>query len=246
MSINFYTIYQKLHNFCINELGGFYLDIIKDRQYTLQKASIARRSAQTALYHVAQAMVRWIAPILSFTAETLWQHLPGPREDSVLLTEWYALPLSTHDPLTAIYLEENGLIYWESLRLVRNEVNKVIEKQRMSGQLGSSLEAEVRLYLMPETPLARALSAIQSELKFVLITSDASLELGNIPESIPTVTVEQQTLGIEVTSTLGHKEKCARCWHRCADIGQNSEHPTLCQRCVLNLPHGPGEVRHYA
>lgn len=242
----FHTIYQKLHNFCINELGGFYLDIIKDRQYTLQKASIARRSAQTALYHVAQAMVRWIAPILSFTAETLWQHLPGPREDSVLLTVWYALPLSTHDPLTAIYPEGNGLIYWEGLRLVRNEVNKVIEKQRMSGQLGSSLEAEVRLYLMPETPLARALSAIQSELKFVLITSDASLELGNIPESIPTVTVEQQTLGIEVTSTLGHKEKCARCWHRCADIGQNSEHPTLCQRCVLNLPHGPGEVRYYA
>jgi isoleucyl-tRNA synthetase len=242
----FHTIYQKLHNFCINELGGFYLDIIKDRQYTLQKASVARRSAQTALYHVTQAMVRWIAPILSFTAETLWQHLPGPREDSVFLTEWYALPLSTQDPLTAVYPEGNGLIYWESLRLVRNEVNKVIEKQRISGQLGSSLEAEVRLYLMPETPLAQALSAIQSELKFVLITSDASLQLGNFPESVPTVTVEQQTLGIEVTSTLGRKEKCARCWHRCADIGQNSEHPTLCQRCVLNLPHGSGEVRHYA
>jgi isoleucyl-tRNA synthetase len=242
----FHTIYQKLHNFCINDLGGFYLDIIKDRQYTLPKNSVARRSAQTALYHVIHAMVRWIAPILSFTAETIWQHLPGPRENSVLLTEWYALPLSTHDPLACVYPEGNSLAYWEGIRRVRDEVNKVIEKQRIEGQLGASLEAEVHLYLTPGTALVTALRALQSELKFVFITSEASIHVGDIPERVPVITLDQQPLGIEVISTLGHKEKCVRCWHRCADIGQDPAHPTLCLRCVLNLPEGSGEARHYA
>ncbi|MES2998952.1 MAG: isoleucine--tRNA ligase [Pseudomonadota bacterium] len=243
----FHTIYQKLHNFCINDLGGFYLDIIKDRQYTLQKESMARRSAQSALFHIAEAMVRWLAPILSFTAEDIWQYLPGKREKTVYLNEWYALPLSfEEDPLNAIYQYWDRQTYWNVLIQIRNEVNKVIEKLRIAGELGSSLEAEIALYINADSKLAVILSALKEELRFVLITSDAKLLTIPAPGQATLIKIDEETLGISVTSTVGNKVKCARCWHRRSDVGQDPTHPTICQRCIENLPGGRGEERCYA
>lgn len=243
----FHLIYQKLHNFCINDLGGFYLDIIKDRQYTLQKESTPRRSAQTALFHIAEAMVRWLAPILSFTAEDIWQYLPGKREETVFLNEWHVLPLVfERDPLALIYQRWDRQTYWNIMIQIRTEVNKIIEKSRIAGELGSSLEADIELYVQPDSQLASLLGALQEELRFVLITSGAKLLTRFPPEGVTLTTFNAETLGIKVISTLGRKIKCVRCWHRCFDIGKTAEHPMLCQRCVDNLPHGKGEQRYYA
>ena len=243
----FHSIYQKLQHFCINDLGGFYLDIIKDRQYTLQRDSLPRRSAQTALFHIAEAIVRWFAPILSFTAEDIWQYLPGKREKTVFLTEWYALPVSfENDPLNAVYQQWDRQSYWALLSQVRNEVNKVIEKFRIAGELGSSLEAEVELYVKPDAKLAMLLGALKDELRFVLITSDAKLLTSSLPEQAVRVKINEEELAIKVISTVGSKVKCARCWHRRSDVGEDNDHPTLCQRCVENLPEGKGEARFYA
>ncbi len=243
----FHSIYQKLQQFCINDLGGFYLDIIKDRQYTLQKNSLPRRSAQTALFHIAEAIVRWLAPILSFTAEDIWQYLPGKREKTVFLNEWYVLPISFEkDPLNAIYQQWDRQTFWSLLNQIRNEVNKVIEKLRIEGEVGSSLEAEVELYVKPDTKLALLLGALKDELRFVLITSDAKLSTLPYPEQAIQVTINDEELGIKVISTVGHKVKCARCWHRRSDVGKEPNYPTLCHRCVENLPDGEGEQRFYA
>lgn len=246
-NFQFHLIYQKLQQFCIRDLGGFYLDIIKDRQYTLQKNSVARRSAQTALFYIAEAMVRWLAPILSFTAEEIWRYLPGNREDSVFLNEWYSLSFSfMEDPLQTLYLSYERQAYWDMLIQIRNEVNKVIEKLRISGELGSSLEAEVELYVKEGSQLYKLLSALNDELRFVLITSGAKIKTGTPPEQTVWVTINDETLGIQAISTVGKKEKCARCWHRRADVGKNPKYPEICLRCVQNLPGGQGEQRIYA
>ena len=243
----FHSIYQKLHNFCINDLGGFYLDVIKDRQYTLQKESVPRRSAQTALFYIAEAVVRWLAPILSFTAEDIWQYLPGKREKTVFLNEWYLLPHSfANDSLEAIYQQWDRQAYWNLLIQIRSEVNKAIEKRRIAGELGSSLEAEVELYVKANSELFKLLSSLKDELRFVLITSDVKLLTLSFPEQIARVKINEEELGISVISTVGSKVKCVRCWHRRSDIGQDIEHPMLCQRCVDNLPGGKGEQRCYA
>lgn len=245
-NFQFHTIYQKLQHFCISDLGGFYLDIIKDRQYTLPKNSIARRSAQTALFYIAEAMVRWLAPILSFTAEEIWQYLPGKREASVFLNEWYSLPFSfVDDPLQSIYQKYDRQTYWNELIQIRNEVNKVIEKARISGELGSSLEAEVELYVKENSQLYIILSALKNELRFVLISSDAKLLTSKPPKQASLFKINAQELAINVISTVGKKTKCARCWHRRSDVGKDPKHPEICLRCVENLPDGKGEQRVY-
>lgn len=246
-TFQFHTIYQKLQYFCITDLGGFYLDIIKDRQYTLQKNSIARRSAQTALFYIAEAMVSWLAPILSFTAEEIWQYLPGKRQESVFLSEWYFLSFSfKEDPLQRIYQQYDRQNYWNELIQIRNEVNKIIEKSRISGKLGSSLEAEVELYAKEGSQLNKIISALNKELRFVLITSDAKLLTSAPPAQASLASINGEELGINVISTLGKKIKCARCWHRQADVGSAPAHPDICLRCVDNLPDGKGEHRIYA
>lgn len=243
----FHSIYQKLQHFCISDLGSFYLDIIKDRQYTLQKNSVARRSAQTALFYIAEAMVRWLAPILSFTAEEIWQYLPGKREETVFLNEWYSLSFSfEEDPLQKIYQRWDRQTYWNLLIQIRNEVNKAIEKLRMAGELGSSLEAEVKLYAKEGSELTMMLEALKEELRFVLITSEAKLLTTTPSEQATFFKINDEELGIDIISTVGQKTKCARCWHRRSDIGKNAEHPDICQRCVDNLPGGEGELRIYA
>lgn len=243
----FHTIYQKLQHFCISDLGGFYLDVIKDRQYTLQKNSIARRSAQTAIFYIAEAMVRWLAPILSFTAEEIWQYLPGNREESVFLNEWYSLSFSfAEDPLQPSYQKYDRQTYWNALIQVRDEVNKVIEKARSNGELGSSLEAEVELYVKEDSRLYKILSALKNELRFVLITSDAKLLTSTPPQQALLFKIDAEELAINIISTVGKKTKCARCWHRRADVGRDPKHPEICLRCVENLPDGKGEQRIYA
>lgn len=234
----FHLIYQKLHQFCTVDLGSFYLDVIKDRQYTIPADSIARRSAQTAMYHIIEAMVRWLAPILTFTAEELWSYVPGKGkkagEESVLLSTWYT-------DLAA--LPENAAMnqpYWEEVRRLRDCVNKEIEEKRNQGQLGSALEAEVDIYC--DGALYKQLEALANELRFVLITSRAAV-FPLAKKSGEAKATELQNVWLDVRPTKA--AKCERCWHRLPSVGQDPAHPGLCERCVLNVT-GPGEVREYA
>jgi len=233
-SFAFHLIYQKLHQFCVVELGGFYLDILKDRMYTMPRASPGRRSAQTAMYHVLAALARWIAPVLSFTAEEIWSHMPGKREPSVFLASWYAdwPALDRHD--------EMGLDYWEQVIAVRQAVAKELEKLRVAGGIGSSLDAEVDLYC--GAGLAAQLAKLKDELRFVFIASYARVHplAERPPEAVAT---EIENLYVQVAPS-GHV-KCIRCWHHREDVGRATAHPLICTRCVENAA-GAGETRSYA
>jgi len=233
-SYRFWVVYQKVHNFCAQELGGFYLDIIKDRQYTTGADSLPRRSCQTALYHIAEALVRWIAPILAFTAEEIWQYLPGERNESVMLNTWYEglseLPEGT----------ELDRAFWESVMAVKTAVNKELENQRTAKVIGGSLQAEVTLYA--DEALTSSLSRLADELRFVLITSSVSLAPFS---SAPAEAVQSELPGLKLRILKTAHAKCARCWHHLPDVGTHAEHPELCGRCVTNIS-GAGEVRQYA
>jgi isoleucyl-tRNA synthetase len=226
-----HLIYQKLHNFCVVELGGFYLDIIKDRQYTVKGDALARRSAQTALQYVIEAMVRWIAPILSFTADEIWKEIAGEREANVFVAEWYQLPVMPADSFA-----DN---YWELIAQVKDAVNKVLEAKRTAGEVGGSLGAEVILYC--DEKLQGELSKLANELRFVLITSTAEIRpLGEAQGAVAT-----DVAGLQVAVKKSEHAKCERCWHHRADVGANPVHPTICLRCVENVD-GVGETRQFA
>ena len=230
----FWNVYQKIHNFCVQELGGFYLDIIKDRQYTTQANSVARRSCQTALYHIAEALVRWIAPILSFTAEELWQYLPGERNDSVMLNTWYE-ELAELPKGQAL-----GREFWADVMRVKEAVNKEIENLRNAKTLRGNLEAEVTLFV--DQPLQERLAQLGDELRFVLITSQAALApLAQADEQAVATEVD----GLKLRIVKSAATKCARCWHLRDDVGSNPAHPEICGRCVENI-EGAGEVRKHA
>ncbi|MCP4927692.1 MAG: isoleucine--tRNA ligase, partial [Gammaproteobacteria bacterium] len=223
----FHRVYQELHNFCIVDMGGFYLDIIKDRLYTTAVDGHARRSAQTAMYHIAEAMVRWLAPILSFTAEEIWSELPGERADSVLLTTYTDLDISIKTSVD-----------WQQLLEVRTVVDKALEALRDAGTIGSPLEAVVTVYA--DGSLQATLEQLGDELRFVFITSDASVkplsEAGNDA-------LEGE--GFKVTVDASTHEKCIRCWHRREDVGSVSGHEEICGRCASNV-EGSGEQRAFA
>lgn len=227
----FQTIYQLLHNFCTVELGSFYLDVIKDRQYTAHKTSIARCSAQTALYYIVEAFVRWIAPILSFTAEEIWQNLPNRQEDSVFLSEWF------HD---FPELGDTHSNKWRYLIRVRNEVNKLLETARNAGEIGSALDTKITLYA--ESEHYEQLSNLKQELRFVLITSDAKvLPLSETDSAAQATAID----GLQVKIEVCEYAKCVRCWQRRSDVGSQADHPDICKRCVENIS-GRGEVREFA
>ena len=232
-SYQFHVVYQKLHNFCVNELGGFYLDVIKDRQYTTQADSLARHSAQSALYYIAEAMVRWIAPITSFTADEIWKEIPGEREEFVFLDQWYqGLPTLNEDT-------QMGAAYWQSIMAVKTAVNKQLELGRKEGVIGGSLAAEVTLFC--DGGLAEQLHALGNELRFVLITSTATIKPLSESEGATATEVD----GLEVKVVASEQAKCDRCWHHREDVGSNTAHPELCVRCVDNI-EGDGEKRLYA
>ncbi|MFA7557838.1 MAG: isoleucine--tRNA ligase [Hydrogenophaga sp.] len=230
----FWNVYQKVHNFCVQELGGFYLDIIKDRQYTTGADSTARRSCQTAMYHIAEALVRWIAPILAFTAEEIWQYLPGERNESVMLNTWY-------DGLTALPADaELDRAFWEQVLAVKIAVNKELENLRNAKVLGGNLQAEVTLYA--DEQLSATLNKLGDELRFVLITSAARLApLTDADDNA----VETDVTGLKLSIVKSGHGKCVRCWHFLPDVGSHAEHPEICGRCVTNI-EGPGEVRKHA
>ncbi len=230
-TFQFHHIYQKLHHFCVVVMGNFYLDIIKDRIYTTKTDSIARRSSQTVLYHIVQSFVRWIAPILSFTADEIWQYLPGNPSDSVFLDEWYKdIPK----------LDNVNNEKWEVIIQVRDEVSKVLEKLRKDELIGAGLDAEVTLYCDEKNK--QHLESLGEELRFILITSSA--DLGSIDDK-PDNAVETGIPGLWVKAIRSKHGKCIRCWHHRKDVGKHQEHPELCGRCIENI-EGDGELREYA
>lgn len=226
----FHLIYQKLHNFCVVDLGGFYLDIIKDRQYTCKADSLPRRSCQTALYHIVEALVRWLAPILSFTAEELWAYIPGARADTVFTQEWYVLPSMS----VSSGMDKQ---YWLQVMEIKSAVNKVMETQRAAGEIGGSLQAEVTLYCKDD--IKTALAKLDNELRFVLITSEVTLK-PYVAEGI-----ESDVAGLRVSVHKSPHGKCVRCWHYREDVGTHKGHEEICGRCVENID-GAGERRLFA
>lgn len=227
---HFHIIYQKIHHFCAIELGSFYLDIIKDRQYTTPTDSRARRSCQTAMYHILHALTRWLAPILSFTAEEIWQAMPGYPGHSVFLETWY----DRWPKIEAVDLSK-----WERVQRIRDEVNKALEAERKAGSIGSSLAAEVVLYTDDDALL---LKQFGDELRFVLMTSRVDV-LPCAMKPLSAAMIDECGLAIEVKAT--QQEKCVRCWHRLEDVGTHADHPGLCRRCVGNIS-GHEEKRIFA
>ena len=215
----FHPMVAKIQNFCSEDLGGFYLDILKDRLYTNAPDSKTRRSAQTALWHITQSLVRVMAPILSFTAEEAWAVMTGDETQTIFTELYHDIPVPTN---SAQLLSD-----WTRIRALRDDVNKALEDARGAEQIGSALQATVRI--SAPSADAQLLQRLGNDLKFVLITSGASVTEGDA----------------NVTVELAQGEKCERCWHVSVDVGANTEHPTLCPRCISNL-FGQGEARQFA
>ena len=225
---NFHFVMKAILNFCTNDLGGFYLDVIKDRQYTTQTDSLARRSAQSALFHISHAMVRWLSPILSFTSEEIWQFLPGASNESVFLQTWYeGLEGNFDSPVI------------ESCRDINTHLRKELEEMRRNKVIGSSLDAEVDIYCKDEN--YQNLLGLKDELRFVFITSEARVnELSSKPSDAKEI---DSSIAIKVYKSK--HQKCVRCWHHRPEIGQNKMHNDLCDRCIENVS-GKGENRVFA
>ncbi|TAM09654.1 MAG: isoleucine--tRNA ligase [Nevskiaceae bacterium] len=229
----FHLVYQQLHNYCVVDLGGLYLDVLKDRLYTLPENSLARRSGQTALWHIAEALVRWITPILSFTADEIWPLLPGDRSTPVFAQTWHTLPTVTlrWDTTT-----------WATLLAVREAVKRELEARRNAGDIGGALDADLTLYADGAT--RTALEQAGDELRFWFITSAATVQPAAMqPADVTAMRLEDGTaLGIAVERSIA--SKCARCWQHRSDVGSHADHPDLCGRCVTNIA-GSGEQRHH-
>ncbi|MDT8206919.1 MULTISPECIES: isoleucine--tRNA ligase [Serratia] len=232
---DFHEVVQRLMQFCSVEMGSFYLDIIKDRQYTAKSDSVARRSCQTALYHIVEALVRWMAPIMSFTADEIWGFMPGKRAQYVFTEEWYdgLFGLAEGEPMNDAF--------WAELLKVRGEVNKVLEQARADKRLGGSLEAAVTLYA--DSELAARLNSLQDELRFVLLTSAASV--APLAEAPADAQASELLKGLKIAFSTAPGKKCPRCWHYTTDIGLVAEHADICGRCVSNVA-GDGEKRNFA
>jgi isoleucyl-tRNA synthetase len=224
----FHTVVNKLQVFCSEDLGAFYLDILKDRLYTSAPGSLARRSAQTALWQITHAMLRWMAPFLSFTAEEAWAVFAAQQTSGSIFTETYwtfaGLPADN-----AALLDK-----WARIRTVREESNRQIELLRSAGQVGASLQANVVVAAKPE--LKALLDSLGDDLKFVLITSAAMVQA---------LAADAGEAEFATVASVSTAVKCERCWHYRDDVGINPAHPTLCGRCETNL-YGAGETRRVA
>lgn len=220
---DFAEIVQALLNFCSVDLGSLYLDVTKDRLYTMPEDSRGRRSAQSAMYRISEAFVRWIAPVLSFTADELWGYLPGEREGNVLFATWYdgLAPLPADAAL--------GANDFDRLLVLREQVAKVLEPMRASGEIGAALDAEIQLHAGTADHIRVA--PLVDELRFLLISGDVTV-------------LPWDGEGSRIVATPTTKPKCVRCWQRRGDVGTHAGHPQLCGRCVSNI-EGPGEERRW-
>ena len=230
----FHLIYQKVHNFCVVDLGGFYLDVIKDRLYTTRTDSEPRRSAQTALYWIAEALTRWLAPILSFTAEEIWRYMPGERTESVFHTTWVELPATGRGRVA---------VDWPAVLEVRSVVLRELERLRIEGRIGAPLDAVVDLYCAPER--RAALAVLGDELRFLLITSEARVHAAEDRPVAASAGGGEGEGAFWVSVDASGAAKCVRCWHKREDVGHSDRHPQLCARCVTNI-EGAGEQRRFA
>ena len=227
-------VVARIQNFCTNELGALYLDITKDRLYTMPTDSRGRRSAQGAMYRITEALVRWLAPILSFTAEEIWQAMPGGRGDSVLFETWY-------DGLAATQNSPEQRRYWSDLLAVRDAASRVLEGMRKAERIGAALEA--KLVVHADAAVQSRYADVADELRFFFITSDFTLA-PSTPRADDAVKVELDGAEAWVSADVSSAAKCVRCWHRRDDVGSHAEHPELCSRCVSNV-EGPGEDRRW-
>ncbi|MDE1965242.1 MAG: isoleucine--tRNA ligase [Xanthomonadaceae bacterium] len=229
---DFPEVIARVQNFCTNELGALYLDITKDRLYTMPTGSLGRRSAQSAMYRIAEAMVRWLAPVLSFTAEEIWKALPGKRGESVLFRTWY-------DGLAATQGSPEQRRWWADLLVIRETASRVLEGMRKAEQIGAALEA--KLIVHADEALRARYATAADELRFFFITSELTLApLAPRPEAA--VQVDLDGSEAWVSAEVSGAAKCIRCWHRRDDVGRHADHPELCGRCVENVV-GAGEVR---
>ncbi len=232
-----HQLYQLVHNFCILDLGGLYLDIIKDRVYTTQTDSVARRSAQTAAYHIAQALLRWLAPILNFTAEEAFSHIPENNDKTIFTKTWYQDLTVLND---SEHLSETS---WNTIFEVRQIVLKELEDSRERGEIGSGLDADITIYC--DSDVSKTLALLEDELRYVVITSSANvLEYKYSPDATQEHSLTSGSK-IKVSVSKSTHAKCVRCWHLREDVGSKSSHPELCSRCIENVD-GSGEVRRYA
>ncbi len=231
---NTHGVTQRLMQFCSIEMGSFYLDVIKDRQYTAKRGGNAQRSCQTALYYIVEALVRWMAPIMSFTADEIWNEMPGQRDKFVFTGEWF-------DGLFGLAEgEELNNEFWSEIQAVRGAVNKLLEDARKEKTIGGALQAEVTLFA--DDALAAKINKLEDELRFVLLTSAAKVKpLGEKTDAAQATDIEG--LFVEVAAAEG--EKCDRCWHHTPDVGTIEGHEKICGRCVSNVD-GEGEVRKFA
>jgi isoleucyl-tRNA synthetase len=214
-------------------LSAIYLNVLKDRLYTTGRDSLARRSAQTAMYHILESLVRWIAPVLSYTAEEIWQLMPGERVDSVFMSEWY-------DGLFALDGGDYDEAFWQETTAFINIVNEAIEPLRRDKVIRGSLEATV--HIQPRSDAQREfLRKWGDELRFILIVSEASVE----DEQAAVPADHYETPDYLVWIEKNTDTKCVRCWHQREDVGQSEEHPELCGRCIENVA-GSGEERRIA
>ncbi|MEO9079919.1 MAG: isoleucine--tRNA ligase [Rhodanobacter sp.] len=231
---DFPEVVARIQNFCTNELGALYLDITKDRLYTMPTDSRGRRSAQSAMYRIAEALVRWLAPVLSFTAEEIWQALPGEHSESVLFETWY-------DGLVATQNSPQQRRYWADLRAIRDTASRVLEGMRKVDQIGAALEAKLVIHV--DGALQSRFAESTDELRFFFITSELALA-PLTPRPDDAARVELEDAEAWVSASVSEAAKCVRCWHRRDDVGTRAEHPELCGRCVANV-EGPGEDRRW-
>jgi isoleucyl-tRNA synthetase len=233
---DFPEVVQRVQNFCTNEMGSLYLDITKDRLYTMQEDSRGRRSAQSAMHRILEALVRWIAPVLSFTAEEIWQQMPGKRDESVLFETWYG-------GLDATQGSAEQRKFWSELLAIRKGLAILMEKERQEQRIGASLDAKIDLYLPPD--LHSKYSDVSEELRFFFITSECNFfEFANAPRDVEFLVPFAGTQ-LKFALSASSETKCIRCWHHRPDVGSHPEHPEICGRCVDNLPGNRGEDRRY-
>ncbi|MGN6788888.1 MAG: isoleucine--tRNA ligase [Rhodanobacteraceae bacterium] len=248
---DFPEVVQRVQNFCTNEMGALYLDITKDRLYTMPTGSHGRRSAQSAMFRILEAMVRWLAPLFAFTSEEIWQAMPRQmhmpteirggftvRDESVLFESWYQGLRETQNSL-------DQRRWWSDLLAIRETAARVLEGMRKDGRIGSSLDATLAIHADPA--LAERYKQVADELRFFFIVSDLRLDIGEAPSDA--VLTELEGANVWVSASVSEAPKCVRCWHHREDVGSNPGHPELCGRCAENVAafegQGAGETRRW-